>query len=356
MGLKRIGILTGGGDCPGLNPSIKAVTKKAYEQKIETIGLKEGWQAFINDDLLPMHLNLDIVRHIDRQGGTILGTSRTNPLKIENGPKKVLDKMAKLKLDALICIGGEDTLGVAHKLYAEYGLNVVGIPKTIDKDLSATDYCLGFSSAVEVITDSIDALRSTAESHSRIFVVEVMGRHAGHLALQGGISSGASVILLPEHNFDIEHVCKLLIARKDRGVRYSIVLAAEGAKALGYDFSLLTKERDAFGHVRLGGVGQWLAEEIEKQCGLESRSVVLSHLQRGGKPCAYDRQMGFYFGVAAVEALLKKRFGQMVAQREGRVILTPIKDAVEKLSYVNIEKFYDASIYRAKQSIIGDII
>lgn len=349
--VKKIGILTGGGDCPGLNPAIKAVVRKALESDLEVFGIKEGWLGLVDQNIKPIKLDRDIVRHIDRQGGTILGTSRTNPFKIDSGVLKVKNTMSALGLDALVAIGGEDTLGVAAKLYEQQKIPVVGIPKTIDRDLSFTEYSLGFESALQIITDSVDCLRSTAESHSRIFVVEVMGRHAGHLALRGGISSGASIILIPEHHFKIERVCELLEERKKRGVRYSIVMVAEGAMLDGADLSLLSQEKDAFGHVRLGGIGNYLAEAIEEKSKLESRVVVLSHLQRGGKPVSYDRRLGFYFGVAAVEAILAKSFGQMVALKHGQMVLTSLHDAVKELNLVDINSSYDTENYRAKLSI-----
>jgi phosphofructokinase-like protein len=349
----KIGVLTGGGDCPGLNPAIKAVVKKAIESQCEVFGLRDGWKALVDDSLTPFTLDRDVVRHIDRQGGTILGTSRTNPFKIPDGPKKVSARMKALGLDALVAIGGEDTLGVAAKLFQEENVAVVGIPKTIDRDLSYTDYCLGFESALQVITDSVDSLRSTAESHARIFVVEVMGRHAGHLALRGGISAAASVILIPEYPFNIDRVCDLLLERKKRGVRYSIVMTAEGARPKDADLSLVSGETDAFGHVRLGGIGHYLADEIEKRSGLESRAVVLSHLQRGGKPVAYDRRLGFYLGVAAVEAVVSGKFGMLACLKNGRIILAPISEAVKELRTVDIARSYDPHIYRAKQTILG---
>lgn len=353
MGKRVIGVLTGGGDCPGLNPAIKAVVKKAIESDYTVLGIREGFRGLLDQSIEPLPLDRDVVRHIDRQGGTMLGTSRTNPFKTDGGPQAVEKRMAALGMDAIVVIGGEDTLGVAAKLYEQLKLPVVGIPKTIDRDLSYTDYCLGFESALQVITDSVDCLRSTAESHARIFVVEVMGRHAGHLALRGGISSAASVILIPEHPFDVDRVCELLIARKNRGVRYSIVMVAEGATPTGADLSLLSQEKDAFGHVRLGGIGPYLAQIIEERAKLESRAVVLSHLQRGGKPVAYDRRLGFYFGVAAVEAVIGGHFGKMVALKNGRILLAPIKEAVKELRMVDVKSSYDTKNYRAKQSIIG---
>jgi 6-phosphofructokinase 1 len=265
----------------------------------------------------------------------------------------VQQSLVEFGMSAIVAIGGEDTLGVAAKLYDQLEIPVVGIPKTIDRDLSYTDYSLGFESALQIITDSVDCLRSTAESHARIFVVEVMGRHAGHLALRGGISSGASVILIPEHPFSVSRVCEILLARKLRGVRYSIVMVAEGAMPQGMDEALMSQEKDAFGHVRLGGIGHYVAQAIEKQARLESRAVVLSHLQRGGKPVSYDRRLGFYFGIAAVEAILGRHFGKMAALKNGRILLAPIKEAVKELRVVDVAKFYDTTNYCAKQEITG---
>ncbi len=352
MSLKTLAILTGGGDCPGLNPAIKATTIKALESGLKVLGIKEGWRG-LTEDLEPILLTPELVEHIDEEGGTILGTSRTNPFKIVDGATTVKAHMAKLGIDALVAIGGEDTLGVAAKLFEEHACKVVGIPKTIDGDLSATDYTLGLESAVEIISHSIDTLRSTAASHGRIFVVEVMGRHAGHLALKGGISSGATITLIPEVPFQVEHVAKLVLARKNAGARYSIVMVAEGAMPKGADVAMLSGATDSFGHARLGGIGNYLAEALEKITNLETRSVVLSHLQRGGKPAAYDRRMGHYFGIAACEAILSGYFGQMVSLNNGRIDLRPLCDAVKQLRLVDIKKYYDAELYRGKLSVLS---
>jgi ATP-dependent phosphofructokinase / diphosphate-dependent phosphofructokinase len=349
----NIGVLTGGGDCPGLNAAIKSVVKKAFECGHTTIGIKEGWLGLIDNGIKPITLDRDLVRHIDRQGGTILGTSRTNPFNMKDGQKIIQKRIASLNLSSIIAIGGEDTLGVAAKLYKDSNIPVIGIPKTIDRDLSYTDYSLGFESALQVITDSVDCLRSTAESHARIFVVEVMGRHAGHLALRGGISAGASIILIPEYPFDVDRVCELLLERKKRGVRYSIVIVAEGAIPKGADPSLLSQEKDAFGHVRLGGIGHYLASAIQQKAKLESRAVILSHLQRGGRPVSFDRRLGFYFGIAAVEAIIAGHMGKIVALKNGRILLAPIQEAIKKLRIVDLDSSYDINNYRAKQSIIG---
>jgi phosphofructokinase-like protein len=355
-GVQRLGVLTGGGDCPGLNPAIKAIVRKAIASGIDVIGIKDGWRGLVEiSDGSTLALDLDIVRHIDRQGGTILGTSRTNPFKKPEGAKQVKDNWKTLKLDALIAIGGEDTLGVAHRLFQEHHMPIVGVPKTIDRDLAGTDYSLGFESALQVITDSVDSLRSTAESHSRVFVVEIMGRHAGHLALRGGIGAGANVILIPEVPYELARVCDVLVQRRDRGIRYSIVFVAEGAVPQEGTLMLQGQEKDAFGHVRLGGIAEQLASEIQASTGIECRSVNLSHLQRGGKPVAFDRRMGFYFGTAAVEAVVMGRFGSMAALQGGRVCLVPLAEAVGQLRLVNVEKAYDTERYRALSSILGTL-
>ncbi len=354
MQVKTLGVLTGGGDCPGLNPAIKAITKTALSVGMQVVGIRDGWKGLVGDDSqLVMALDVDVVRHIDRLGGTILGTSRTNPFKVEGGVEKIRKRMTDLHLDALIAIGGEDTLGVAYKLFAEHQIPVVGVPKTIDRDLGGTEYTLGFESALQVITDSVDSLRSTAESHSRIFIVEIMGRHAGHLALRGGISAGASVILIPEVPFDVDHVCHLLTERRNRGLRYSIVFVAEGAQPIKGREILVSGETDAFGHVRLGGIGEWLASEINHRASLECRSVNLSHLQRGGKPVAYDRRLGFYFGAAAVDAVRMGKFGFMAALENGKVSLVPLKNAVGVLQTVNVEQSYDETNYWAKTHVLS---
>jgi 6-phosphofructokinase 1 len=292
------------------------------------------------------------VRTWDRYGGTMLGTSRTNPYNPRDDHSKlVLKNIEKLKLEALIAIGGDDTLGVACKL-AQEGVNVVGIPKTIDKDLIETDYTLGFETAVSVITEEVDRLRTTAGSHRRIFVVETMGRHAGWLALEGGESCGAYIILIPECDFSMERVNELLMEGREAGSRYEIVIVAEGAKPIGYQEFVRQEGVDDFGHKMLGGIGDYLAKEICKGTEAETRSVVLSHLQRGGAPCAYDRRMGRYFGIAAVDLIVTGDFGKMVCYRNGEVTTCPIDRVIGRTSYVNIEKHYDVERYSGRRSIL----
>ena len=309
--MERLGILTGGGDCPGLNPVIRAVVRKGFNEGYEVVGIKNGWKGLIEKDTLK--LDLRTVSGILPKGGTILGTSRTNPYKKEGDIEKVKKNYKELELDALIAVGGEDTLGVANKLMKEGIKNIVGVPKTIDNDLSCTDYTFGFDTAINIATECIDRLHTTAESHHRIMVVEVMGRHAGWIAIEAGIAGGADVILIPEIPIDIEEVCGLIKRRHQRGKNFSIVVVAEGAQFA--DKSLITKEEklDAFGHVKLGGIGEALAKEIEKRTGYETRVSVLGHIQRGGSPTAFDRVLGTRFGVKAVELIKNKRFGRMVA-------------------------------------------
>lgn len=349
---KILGILTGGGDCPGLNPAIKSITQMAEELGIQVLGIQDGWKGLCSKTPLSYSLDSKQVCHIDRLGGTILGTSRTNPFKVEHGVEQLKANWKNLDLDALVAIGGEDTLGVAAKLFEQENLAVIGVPKTIDFDLPGTEYTLGFESALAVIMESIDRLRSTAESHARIFVVEVMGRHAGHLALQGGIAAGAQVILIPEVDFELSRVITLLQERKKQGNRYSIVVVAEGAKIKGASENLAGAEKDAFGHVRLGGIGESLADAIAKQGNLECRSVNLSHLQRGGAPVAYDRRMGFRLGVAAVEAILAKKYGQLVSFSKGEITLKPLKLVTGPIRCVDLDKEYDSKNYRAKRVIL----
>ena len=362
----RIGVLTGGGDCAGLNAAIKWVVKTALDKRLEkerdviyeVLGIREGWRglAFTSEtekDYIT-HLDEDIVRTWDRYGGTNLGTSRYNPYNPKTETSQlVIDNIDKLGLDVLIAIGGDDTLSVAAKLSRE-GVKVIGIPKTIDKDLFGTDYCLGFETAVEVIVDIIDKLRTTAGSHRRIFVVEVMGRSAGWLALKGGESSGAYIILIPEHDFSLDRVNELIMEGRKAGTRYDMIIAAEGAKPVGGRTIVKDSKVDAFGHESLGGIGDYLSNQINQSLGLESRSVVLGHIQRGGAPCAYDRRMGRYFGIAAVNLAARKEFGKMVSYRDGRFSAVPIEDVVGKLSLVDIKTLYDTERYNGSRSILDE--
>lgn len=335
--MSKIGILTGGGDCPGLNPVIRAVVRKAFNEGYEVIGIKDGWKGLIDGDT--MKLDLASVSGILPKGGTILGTSRTNPYKKENGLKKVQDNFKALGLDALVAVGGEDTLGVAAKLIKDGITNIVGVPKTIDNDLSATDYTFGFDTALNIVVDCIDRLHTTAESHHRIIVVEVMGRHAGWIAIEAGIAGGADIILIPELPIDIEEVCTILKKRHDRGKKFSIVVVAEGAQFKSGTMVLQEEKLDEFGHVRLGGIGERIGVEIEKRTGYETRVSVLGHIQRGGSPSAFDRVLGTRFGVKAVELVKNKKFGRMVSLSGNKITDVSISEAVGTLKTVDMELY-----------------
>lgn len=337
--MKLIGVLTGGGDCPGLNAVIRGVVRKASQQNIKVIGIKNGWKGLVDIDTI--ELGLDVVTDIIARGGTILGTSRTNPYKNKDDVQKVINNYKTLKLDALVAVGGEDTLGVANKLVKENkGLNVVGVPKTIDNDLNATDFTFGFDTAVNIAMEAIDRIRTTAESHHRVMVVEVMGRHAGWIALYSGLASGSDIVLIPEVPVDIDEVCETLKRTHVKGKTFSIVTVAEGAQFKEGQVVVQEKELDAFGHVRLGGIGERLAGEIEKRTKFETRATVLGHIQRGGSPTAFDRVLGTRFGVKAVETVLAKKFGYMVCLSGNEIKEVPIDTAVGTLKTVD-KKWYD---------------
>ena len=342
--MERIGVLTGGGDCPGLNAVIRAVVRVAMQHNIKVIGIKNGWQGLIANDVTPLDLNS--VCGILPKGGTILGTSRTNPFKSRPDVDKVIDNYKKLKLDALIAIGGEDTLGVSNKLIKENkGLNIVGCPKTIDNDLSGTDFTFGFDTVVEIATEAIDRLHSTAESHHRIMVVEVMGRHAGWIALHSGLASGADVTLIPEFKIDLDEVCELLKKRHARGKGFSIVVVAEGAEFKAGQVVVKEERLDSFGHVRLGGIGEILAAEIEKRTKFETRVTVLGHIQRGGTPSAFDRVIATRFGVKAMELVMSGKFGYMASLQGTEVNEVPIEVAVGALKTVDMKLYNLAKIF-----------
>lgn len=340
--MKRIGILTGGGDCPGLNSVIRAVVRKAHKEGVETVGIRNGWKGLIDKNTVALDLNS--VSGILPKGGTILGTSRTNPYKKEGDIEKVKANIKGLKLDALIASGGEDTLGVALKLVKD-GQKVVGVPKTIDNDLSCTDYTFGFDTAVNIATEAIDRLHTTAESHHRIMVVELMGRHAGWIALHAGMAGGADVILIPEIPIDIKEVCELLKRRRQRGKGFSIVVVAEGAKFKKGDIILQEEKLDAFGHVRLGGIGQMLGDKIEELTGFETRVTVLGHIQRGGTPTAFDRVLGTRFGVKAVEMIMAGKFGMMASLQGNEIVEVPLEKAVGVLKTVDKDFYNIAEIF-----------
>ena len=339
---KRIAVLTGGGDCPGINPVIRAVVRKALKEGYQALGIKNGWQGLLEKNTRP--LDLDSVSGILPKGGTILGTSRANPCKNEGDMKKARENFKALKIGALIAIGGEDTLGAAYKLYKE-GLNIVGVPKTIDNDLSATDRTFGFDTAVNIATEAIDRLHTTAESHHRVMVVEVMGRHSGWIGLEAGIAGGADAILIPEFPVDIKEVCALIKKRHNRGKTFSIVVVAEGAKFKKGQEVLQEKKLDAFGHVRLGGIGQSIGNAIEKNTRFETRVTVLGHIQRGGTPTAYDRVLGTRYGVKAVELVIEGKFGQMASLQGDKVVSVPLEKAVGTLKTVPGELYDIARIF-----------
>jgi ATP-dependent phosphofructokinase / diphosphate-dependent phosphofructokinase len=334
----RVGILTGGGDCPGLNAVIRAIVRKGETHYGDTLlGFRDGWKGVVEGITMP--LDVEHTRAILPLGGTILGTSRTNPFQLAGGPEKVKATLVQHKLDALIAIGGEDTLRVAQQ-FADEGLFVVGVPKTIDNDLSATEFTFGFHTAVQIATDAIDRLHTTAESHHRVMVCEVMGRHTGWIATYAGIAGGAAEILIPEEPFDIEVVVDNLKRRHAKGPYASIVVVAEGATSRTGDMVVQSGEVDAFGHVRLGGIGHLLATEIEKRTGYETRVTVLGHIQRGGTPTAFDRVLATRFGVAAVDAVHAGGNGQMVALQAGQVVLVPLATAVGALKRVDADLYH----------------
>jgi 6-phosphofructokinase 1 len=335
--MATIGILTGGGDCPGLNPVIRAVVRKAHNEGYAVLGIKNGWKGLIEKDTIK--LDLKEISGILPKGGTILGTSRTNPYKKPEELAKVKQNFKELGLDALIAVGGEDTLGVASKLVKDGISNIVGVPKTIDNDLSATDYTFGFDTAVNIAMECIDRLHTTAESHHRIIVAEVMGRHAGWIATEAGIAGGADVILIPEVPIDMDEVCATIKKRHSRGKTFSIVVVAEGAQFKDKDLVLQEEKLDSFGHVRLGGIGEALGQEIEKRTGYETRVSVLGHIQRGGSPTAFDRVLGTRFGIKAVELVKNKQFGKMVALSGNKIIDVPLEKAVVALKTVDIELY-----------------
>lgn len=342
----RIGILTGGGDCPGLNAVIRAITRKGIQEGDNILGILHGWQGMMTGE--HDELNLRAVSGLIHRGGTILHTSRTNPFKEKGGGEKVMATFRRLGLDALVAIGGEDTLGVANRLYKEHQLPVVGVPKTIDNDLSGTDVTFGFDTAVSIATEAIDRLHTTAESHDRVMVVEVMGRHAGWIAVHSGMAGGADVILIPERPFDLDEIAEAISARHARGKSFSIVVAAEGARLDSNNDKgtvKMSEELDEFGHARLGGIGHFLAKEIEQRTGFETRVTVLGHVQRGGSPTAHDRILATLFGVRAHDLVRKGKFGMMAAIVNGRIGEVSLEDAVKELKTVDMYLYDVAAIF-----------
>ena len=333
----RIGVLTGGGDCPGLNAVIRSVVRKAItEFDDELVGFRDGWRGLLDGVAQPLTLESTI--GILPRGGTILGSSRTNPYKREDGPRVVVDTMARRGVECLIAIGGDDTLGVAARLHEE-GVKIVGVPKTIDNDLGATDMTFGFDTAMHVATEAIDRLHTTAESHNRILVVEVMGRQAGWIALYAGVAGGADVILIPEIPFDIEKVCEMIRRRHARGRYFSIVVVAEGAMPKAGMLAVSDRELDEFGHPRLGGIGQQLEGEIEALTGFETRATVLGYVQRGGTPTAFDRVLATRLGLAAVDAVHHGQWEMMTALKGARIELVTLAEAVAQSREVPQEEY-----------------
>jgi ATP-dependent phosphofructokinase / diphosphate-dependent phosphofructokinase len=338
----RIGILTGGGDCPGLNAVIRAVVRSgSVEYGDEVVGFRDGWRGVLDGDTVA--LDVAATRGLLPRGGTVLGTSRTNPYAIEDGAQRVLATCERLGIDALIPVGGEDTLGVAYRL-SEAGLHCVGVPKTIDNDLDATDYTFGFDTAVGVASEAIDRLHTTGDSHHRALVVEVMGRHAGWIALHAGMSGGATVVLVPERPFDLDAVVAHCQHRFESGFS-PIIVVSEGATPKDGSLTTSTGQTDAFGHVRLGGIGEALARVIEERTGRESRAVVLGHVQRGGTPTPFDRVLATRFGLAAVRAVHEGATGVMVALRGTDIVRVPLAQAVAQLKLVPLERYEEAEVF-----------
>src|SRR6266516_870953 len=338
----KIGVLTGGGDCPGLNAVIRAVARRSFSRGHEVLGVREGWRGLVEsrfEELGPREISGLLPR-----GGTILGTSRTNPYRLDGGVEAVLSNFASERLDALVAIGGEDTLGVAARLHREHDFPVVGVPKTIDNDLSATDYTFGFDTAVWVCTEAIDRLHTTAESHNRVMVVEVMGRHTGWIAVMSGIAGGADVIVIPEQPISIDEACDDIRRRPERGKDFSIVVVSEGYELEGLADA---SEQDQFGHIRLSqrGVGDALAREIEQRTGFETRVTVLGHVQRGGTPTPRDRVLATRFGLTAADLVDEGRFGQMASLQGDRVVEVALKDATAELKTVPPEWYYVAKAF-----------
>ncbi len=339
----KVGVLSGGGDAPGINAVIRAVVRKAiHGHGYETVGIKDGWRGLIDGEFVP--LDLKTTSGMLPRGGSILGTSRTNPFKRENGPQRILENVEKEGIDAVVVIGGDDTLGVAYKMY-ELGLPCVGVPKTIDNDLAATDYTFGFHTAVSIACEALDRLHTTAEAHHRVIILEVMGRNTGWIALWAGLAGGADVILVPEKPFNIDEVCDIIRQRQKRGRNFSLVVAAEGAKPEGGEEIVYSSGVDEFGHARLGGVGYFLGKEIEKRMDIETRVVVLGHLQRGGSPIAFDRVLATRYGIAAIDLVHAGKFGRMVALQGNEIVSVPLKDVVGKRKTVDLKLYEMAKIF-----------
>ena len=341
--MEKIGILTGGGDCPGLNAVIRAVVRRSHALSYDVLGIKNGWAGLIHGLVEPL-TDFSVTGILPR-GGTILGTSRTNPFKQMDHVQKLKSNWQKFGLTSLVAVGGEDTLGVAHKLYKQENYPIVGVPKTIDNDLAGTDYTFGFDTAVQIVTEAIDRLHTTAESHKRVMVVEVMGRHAGWIATHSGMAGGADCILVPERKFNVDEVCALIKKRIDRGREFAIVVVAEGATP-DETHQVMSKpgHLDDFGHMQLGGVGEWLGAQVEAKTGIETRVTVLGHIQRGGTPTAYDRVLATRFGLKAVELVREKQFGLMASLRGTEIVAVSIDEALSQ-KLLDPKVFDDAAVF-----------
>ena len=340
----KVGILSGGGDAPGINAVIRAVVRKAIQEyNYETIGIKDGWRGLIDGEFIT--LDLKTTSGMLPRGGSILGTSRTNPFKHKNGSQRIFKNVEKQGIKAVVVIGGDDTLGVAHKLF-ELGLSCVGVPKTIDNDLAGTDYTFGFQTAVSIACETLDKLHTTAEAHHRVMILEVMGRHTGWIALWAGLAGGADAILIPEKPFNVDEVCDIILKRKKRGRNFSLIVAAEGAKPVGGKEIVYSSGVDEFGNIRLGGVGYYLGKEIENRYeDIETRVVVLGHLQRGGSPVAFDRVLATRYGIAAIDLVHEDKFGRMVALQGNEITSVFLKDIVGKRKTVDLKLYEIAKVF-----------
>jgi len=340
----KVAILSGGGDAPGINAVIRAAVRKGIlSYKYEMVGVKDGWRGFLEGDVTP--LNLATIRGILPLGGSILGTSRTNPFKREDGPTRVFENFKKFGIDAVIVIGGDDTQTVAQKLWKMGRLPCVAVPKTIDNDLAGTDYTFGFNTAVSIATEALDRIHTTAEAHHRVMIVEVMGRYTGWIALEAGIAGGADVILIPEEPFNVEEVCKYIEQRQERGSMFSIIVVAEGARPKGGKEIIYGDKVDEFGNIQLGGVGYFLGKEIENRTDIETRVVVLGHLQRGGSPTPFDRILATRYGIAAIDLVNKGKFGHMVALKGNDIVSVPLEDVAGKRKKVDPKLYEMATVF-----------
>jgi 6-phosphofructokinase 1 len=341
--IMKVGILSGGGDAPGINAVIRAVVRKGIRNfGYEIVGIRDGWRGLIEGEFIP--LDLEAISGMLPRGGSILGTSRTNPFKHEDGAQKILKNVKENTIGAVVAIGGEDTLDVAYKLY-EIGLPCVAVPKTIDNDLAGTDYTFGFNTAVSIATEALDRLHTTAESHHRVIILEVMGRYTGWIALEAGIAGGANVVLIPEKPFDIDEVCGYIKQRQNRGRTFSIIVAAEGAKPKGGEEIVYSPGVDEFGHARLGGIGYYLGKEIEKGMDTETRVVVLGHIQRGGSPTAFDRILATRYGIAAIDLVHKGQFGLMVALQGDEIVSVSLREVIGKRKTVDLRLYEIAKVF-----------